>query len=153
MAGMIVPSKNLHDLISSIQSGGNMTLNEINKRFVDMYQQYDRYVWEFCKKMIQEYNGIDPGQIEAEQLIAIVDDWKNCVIRQNDLVLNDAAKEFDSNRRIGYGIDGDEKIKEADFEAVRGSYEGNKFIQELKEDSKRIQEECAELTAFISSLS
>jgi len=152
MAGMIVPSKTVHDLISSIQPGENMTLDMISERFVEMYQRYDRYVWEFCKKIIHEYLGIDPEQIEAEQLISMIDDWKNCVMKQNDLVLKDAEKEFDSNRRIGYGIDGDEKIKNADFEAVRGSYEENKFIQELREDSKRIQEKCTELTAFISSV-
>jgi hypothetical protein len=153
MAGMIVPSKTVNDLISSIQSGKDITLDEISERFVEVHRQYDRYVWEFCKKIIHEYLGINPGQIEAEQIINMIDDWKNCVMKQNDLVLKDAEKEFDSNRRIGYGIDGDEKIKDADFEAVRGSYEGNKFIQELREDSKRIQKKCTELTTFISSLS
>ncbi len=153
MAGMFAPAFAVHELVSSILSNKAKTPDEINAGFVNIHEQYDQYAWEFCKKLMGHYLDFDPVQIKQDQLNAIIDEWKNCVIKQNDLVLKDAEKEFDSNRRIGYGIDGDEKIKEDDFEAVRGSYEGNKFIQELREDSKRIQKKCAELTAFIFSLS
>jgi len=153
MAGMFVPAKAVHELISFIQSETIKTPDEINARFIGMHQNYDQYVWEFCIEIVREYLGIDPGQIEPDQLTAIINNWKNYIIEQNDLVIKDAEKEFDSNRRIGYGIDGDEKVKEIDFETVRGTFEGNKFIKELKEESERTRNKCNELTKFISSLS
>jgi len=152
MAGMITPVFAVDDLIGSIRSGKITTLDEMKEIFITLNKQYDQYEWDFCKNLVGEYLDIDPGKIEPGQLIGIINEWKNSLIKQNDLVLKDAEKEFDANRHIGYGVDGDELIKEADFEAVRGSYEGNKFIRELKETSEKIIKQSEELIAFISSL-
>jgi hypothetical protein len=153
MAGMITPASAVDDLVDSIRSGKITVLDEIKETLFTLYRQYDQFEWEYCRKLIKEYLNVDPGKIEPGQLISMIDEWKNNLIKQNDLIMKDAEKEFDSNRRIGYGIDGDEQIKNTDFQAVRGSYEENKFILELKEASKKIIKQSEDLTAFISSLS
>jgi len=52
--------------------------------------------------------------------------------------LKDAEKEFDQISKIGFGIDGDEEICNKDFENVRGKYDENKFVLELKKESEEI---------------
>ena len=153
MAGMITPLSAVNDIMDSIRSGKIAELNGINNALFALDRQYHQLEWEYCKNKIKEYLDIDPGEIEAGQMISMIDEWKNNLLKQYDLILKDAEKEFDQNRRIGYGIDGDELIKDADFNAVRGSYEENKFIRELKEASEKIIKQSEDLIAFISSLS
>jgi hypothetical protein len=153
IAGMIAPVSAVDDLIGLIKSGKITTLDEINKTLITLNTQYDHFEWEYCKNLVREYLHFDTDKIEPRQLVDIIDGWKNSLIKQNDLVLKDAEKEFDSNRRIGYGVDGDEILRDADFEAVRGLFEENKFVKELKEESEKIRKKYEEITKFISSLS
>ena len=55
------------------------------------------------------------------------------------MVLKDAEKEFDQNSKLGFGNDGDESVKQADFESVRGKYETNSFVEGLKNESAEIE--------------
>ncbi len=60
-------------------------------------------------------------------------------IRLNNLILKDAQSEFDKTSRLAYGIDGDETIRNLDFEAVRGTYDTNKFVKELKAENEAVE--------------
>jgi hypothetical protein len=58
--------------------------------------------------------------------------------------LVDAQKEFIAPVQIGYGIDGEQECKQADFEAVRGRFEENSFVcdseKNIKANTKRAEE-------------
>lgn len=41
--------------------------------------------------------------------------------------------------KIGFGLDGEEEIRDLDFENVRGKYEENKFVIELKKETEEIR--------------
>ncbi|HNW51407.1 MAG TPA: DUF4954 family protein, partial [Prolixibacteraceae bacterium] len=41
-------------------------------------------------------------------------------------------KEFQLSAMTGFGIDGDRKVQQADFEMVRGNFEDNSFVKEIK---------------------
>jgi hypothetical protein len=45
----------------------------------------------------------------------------------------DAGKEFTATAQTGYGLDGEPEMKQTDFEQVRGTFEGNSFVQEIEE--------------------
>ena len=49
------------------------------------------------------------------------------------------GEEYTAAVRIGYGLDGDEKTKDADFEAVRGEFEKNNFISEAEKDGIMVE--------------
>jgi hypothetical protein len=44
----------------------------------------------------------------------------------------DAKKEFAATAQIGYGLDGRQDAKQADFEQVRGTFEENDFVLEIE---------------------
>ena len=48
-------------------------------------------------------------------------------------ILADAEKEFGEGARIGFGLDGGHGEEMADFEAVRGTYDGNSFVDQMRE--------------------
>jgi hypothetical protein len=62
------------------------------------------------------------------------------------MVLNDAEKEFDETARAGFGIDG---ARDLDFKAVRGTYEGNNFVKQLKQQTKEIEKNYNEIIKLI----
>jgi hypothetical protein len=70
----------------------------------------------------------------------------------NNLVLKDAEKEFAITAHIGFGIDGDEHTRNADFAAVRGEYETNTFVKGLKVESDKIIESADKLLAWLEKL-
>jgi hypothetical protein len=68
------------------------------------------------------------------------------------MILQDAAKEFDLTSHYGYGIDGDDAINHADFEAVRGTYDNNKFVITLKKEIEGIEERATRLISVLETL-
>ncbi|MHC4104897.1 MAG: DUF6819 domain-containing protein, partial [Planctomycetota bacterium] len=44
----------------------------------------------------------------------------------------DTKKEFAETAQIGYGLDGIRKTMQDDFEQVRGTFEDNSFVLEIK---------------------
>jgi hypothetical protein len=83
----------------------------------------------------------------------IITSWKDSLSKQTESILQDAGKEYDDKRRIGYGIDGDEKIRDADFDEVRGLFENNKFIIDTKNELEKSMMKFERLTSLIKSLS
>jgi hypothetical protein len=50
------------------------------------------------------------------------------------MILMDAEKEFDAGSKIGFGLDGDDNVRDADFESVRGTYDTNSFVTGLRQE-------------------
>ena len=78
--------------------------------------------------------------------------WKENSIRLNNMILADAKKEFDANSRIGFGLDGDVSVQDADFEQVRGSYEGNSFVKGLRDNNIEIEQKASEIIQKLEQL-
>ena len=64
----------------------------------------------------------------------IINKWKTSVIGLDDLVYNDARKEFSLSSMTSFGADGDEDERKEDFMQVRGSFfEANPFVSSVRE--------------------
>ena len=64
--------------------------------------------------------------------------WKDisraeCVIRLDEMLYEDARKEFSLTSMIGFGVDGSNKEKQQDFEGVRGDFVNNPFVIAVQE--------------------
>jgi hypothetical protein len=94
---------------------------------------------------------VDVEKISREQLLDLISSWENEFIKLDKMILMDASKEFDVSSRIGFGMDGDEQVRDADFAAVRGAAEENKFITGIKEEMEQIEKRAASLRKTIES--
>jgi len=65
------------------------------------------------------------------------------------MILQDAAKEFESSNQIGFGVDGDELTGELDFKAVRGAYEENGFVSDLRNETRDIEEKADRIITLL----
>jgi hypothetical protein len=77
------------------------------------------------------------NEVTYEDIISMVETWKESVVKLDKLIYDDAKKEFNLNSKTGFGVDGDEARKDQDFESVRGSFENNPFVLEVLNHIKK----------------
>ena len=71
-------------------------------------------------------------KITAADVVEMTNRWKRAVVDLDELFYADAKKEFAATAQIGFGVDGDERTKECDFAAVRGTLESDRFVAEIR---------------------
>ena len=141
LSGMIAPMKAVSDVIDDIQSGTLTDVDDINARFADIHAHYYDYEWKWAYGVIEDYYGVDLKTITADKLCELIDSWKTSVVGLDNLVYEDARKEFSLSSMTSFGADGDEHVRDEDFMQVRGSFfESNPFVMSVK-DHIRIKSE------------
>ena len=93
-----------------------------------MHSNYYTYEWTWAYEKLEEFYGIKPEGMTAEDVIHIVEKWKEAVVGLDRMVYEDAKKEFSLASMTGFGADGSRLEKELDFEQVRGDFESNPFV-------------------------
>ncbi|MBU1077259.1 MAG: DUF4954 family protein [Spirochaetes bacterium] len=145
ISGMVTPAEEVDELIRSIELKKITQVSEVEKELKNIYNKYSEAEWKWTAGLIQKIAGRKSNDLLKEDIIKIIEEWKENSIKLNNMILKDAEKEFDSTARIGFGIDGDNDIKEKDFKAVRGKYEENDFITSIIRDSKNIEDKASSI--------
>ena len=134
ISGMIAPKKAVSDLLDDIQNDVLTDIDEINRRFAEIHANYYVYEWKWAYKVIEDYYGVNLKTISAEKLRELIGRWKSSVVGLDNLVYEDARKEFSLSAMTSFGADADETLRKEDFMQVRGSFfESNPFVMSVKE--------------------
>lgn len=136
LAGLIAPKSEVSVLLDDIEKG-QMTLEDIQTRLVQMHANYYSYEWTWALDKLEQVWGCSVEEVSLEQIRMTVNQWLEAVVNLDRMVYNDARKEFDLNSQTGFGVDGDREQAEADFEEVRGSFESNSFVKAVLEHIER----------------
>lgn len=128
ISGLIAPKTEIERLMAEIEEGKITKLKEMNAAFAKMHDEYYTSEWRWAYHKIKEFYGIDPETITAQQVIRIVECWKEAVVKLDNMVYNDARKEFSLSSMTGFGADGSCDEMRLDFEQVRGDFESNTFV-------------------------
>ena len=132
MAGLIAPRTEVTRLANDIENGA-LSLKTIQSRLEQMHANYYSYEWTWSLDKLEQVWGCPVDQVTVEQVRRAVKDWKQAVVKLDQMVYDDARKEFNLNSKTGFGVDGDREQAEADFEEVRGSFESNSFVKAVLE--------------------
>lgn len=130
LSGLIAPKTEIEQLMKKIEDQP-ITLEDIQSEFEKMHEAYYNYEWTWAKEKLEIYWRKPIAEVTREDLIQMVELWKNSVVTLDHLIYDDAKKEFSLNAKTGFGVDGDEQQKSLDFESVRGSFENNPFVLEV----------------------
>ena len=134
LAGLIAPKAAVESLLDDIQSGAVGDADAVNEAFAKMHKMYYQYEWKWAYRVIQEYYGVDFGTVTAEKLIELVQKWKDSVVGLDNMIYEDARKEFSLSMMTSFGADGDEAQRKEDFMQVRGSFfESDPFVTSVKD--------------------
>jgi len=151
-AGMFISKNDYHKIQELIKSNSISDLKKLREELNKINDDYVESAWSWTAKLIEERFGKKPSDLSKEQVIQIISDWKENSIKLNNMILKDAEKEFDQNSKIGFGIDGDSEIQEKDFESVRGKFDENKFVANLKKDSELISKKAEEIISRLLTI-
>jgi len=132
LAGLFAPEESVQKMLDDIESGTISTLEQVTEAFRSMHENYPAYEWTWVVNVLQQRLGKTVDKITADDIIELTTKWKEAVVELDHRLYADAKKEFAATAQIGYGLDGDEKTKHADFAAVRGKFEENGFVCEIE---------------------
>jgi NDP-sugar pyrophosphorylase family protein len=152
LSGMIASEQAIQQLLADITSGTLNSLEKILSALEQIHASYEDEAWNWTTRILADRFDLDVKQISSDQLLELVNRWESETIKLDKMILNDAAKEFDNSSKIGFGLDGDEGIRDMDFEAVRGVLDENKFIVGIKEEITQTELKAAELKEKIQGL-
>lgn len=134
LAGMIAPKDVIDELLNDIENGIITKAHELNRRFALIHSKYYEYEWTWAHDVVEKYFNVDLETISREEVIKIVEKWKESVVGLDRLIYDDARKEFSLSAMTSFGADGDEIQRNQDFEQVRGSFfENDPFVKSVKE--------------------
>jgi len=134
LSGLIAPRSAVEKLMDRIQSDEMETVDEITAGFSEIHRKYYDYEWTWAYRIIREHYGIDLSTASAEEMIGLIERWKMSVVSLDDMVYEDARKEFGLSAMTSFGVDGGEQRRLQDFEQVRGSsFESNSFVKSIRE--------------------
>ena len=137
IAGLIAPKKEVDDLLDDIDRGKIKSVEELSSAFAEIHKHYYEWEWTWSCQRIEEEEGIKVEMLTAEDVIRIVNKWKKSVIDLDNLLYEDARKEFTLSSMTGFGIDDGEEVKRLDFEQVRGEFESNSVVAAIQEHIKQ----------------
>jgi hypothetical protein len=139
LAGLLAPQAVIQKIVQDLIDERIDDMEQLQSRLRTVYEDYEDYAWSWYVQVLERETGIQLNQITQEQLQDLIMQWKVNSLKLNNMILKDAEKEFDQNSSIGFGPDGDDAVKKADFSVVRGTYEENKFVESLRAENEKIE--------------
>jgi hypothetical protein len=136
LAGLIVPRNEVDKLLDRIESGNINSLEALSGSFANIYKSYSEWEWNWTVAAIEEEEGKMVNHFNAEDIIRIIEKWKRSVVDLDNLIFEDAGKEFNLSSMTGFGIDGNDEEKLLDFEQVRGVFESNSVVTAIRDHIK-----------------
>jgi len=129
---MFAPEEEVKRLLDDLESGAVNSLGELEARFAAMHENYPRYEWAWAADVLQKELNKVIGQITVADLIDLTNRWKKAVLDLDQMLYEDTKKEFAVEAQTGFGLDGDDETRCSDFAAVRGTFEADSFVAEIR---------------------
>ena len=133
IAGMLAPENVVDKILDDIESGALGTLDQVTAAFTTAHDNYPAYEWAWAANVLQQRLGKTIDAITSADVIDMTNKWKSAVVELDNTLQADTKKEFTATAQIGFGIDGDLADRAADFAGVRGTFETNSVVKEIKQ--------------------
>ena len=139
IGGLLMAKARLVELEDSIEDGSISTMDEFAVRLRKIEDSSKKDEWAWVKEAYKQIANIDMTNASREDVIAAAEMFLKTKTRFLKLVIADAEKEFSQLSHCGFGVDGTDDA-EKDFAEVRGVYDENKFIIEMKNNVEQLQQ-------------
>lgn len=152
ISGMIAPEEKILELVEKIENGRLQGLESIEEKFRNIHDNFFEYEWNWAVKMIEEMVGKAITSISISEFIELIEDWKDNVVKLDNILKDDAAKEFSRKTQVGYGYNGDDQVREQDFANVIGTFEENQFVGMIENHIDRKIRKSKEVIASLNQI-
>lgn len=140
IAGQLMPRKRLIDLEDALENGSVATLEAFDAAITKILKHYVGDEWLWVQNAYQRVFGAAPAELTADAACEAARMLLKVKSKFLNLVTADAQKEFSESSRLGFGQDGCLDDVEKDFTQVRGLYEENQFVLDMKQSVEQLQQ-------------
>lgn len=152
VSGLLCPISALNLFVDKVEKLEVKTIDDVIDELNQINNHYYEFEWNWAVELIESFYKIKIEEITQEDFINIVNDWRKSVVDLDKMLYKDASKEFDLHSYVGFGADGDEKEKLADFKSVRGAFESNSTVLEILSHIDRKEKLGAKIIAQIKEI-
>ena len=133
LTGMICPSDVIDQLLDSIENKRVHSLEEVHSSLRLIHRNYYTYEWSWAMDVLTHFYGKEVAEFLPADVIKVTQLWMKAVQEIDLLLYNDAKKEFSLIKQTGFGIDGDNLVRQLDFDEVRGEFETHAEVNSIRE--------------------
>lgn len=137
VCGLFAPKSEVDAICDAITAGDIATIEELEHHWRDLHAQYYDMEWTWVADIMESWYGKPVEDITADDVRKIIGRWLESVTSLNDMLLEDARKEYSLKSRTGFGIDDPAASADDDFTSVRGSYDADPFVAMVKEHTAK----------------
>ena len=152
IGGQLMPQKRLLDLEDAIENGSISCVEDFAAELEKINKAYKIDEWIWARNAYKEVFGVDLDVATKDEIIDASQMFLKVKGKFLKLVAADANKEFDELSHCGFGLDGSVDDVEKDFCQVRGVYEENKFVKEMRENIKELENRIGQFEKNLSNL-
>jgi hypothetical protein len=139
IGGQLMPQQRLVDLHNAIESGSINSIEAFAAATEKIAGAYKNDEWIWVKNAYKKALDMDLDCVTKEEIAGIAQTYLTVKSKFLKLVIVDAEKEFAALSQCGFGQDGDAEDGPKDMEGVRGTYENNAFVKDMKNAIEKLQ--------------
>ena len=137
VCGMFAPKSEVDAICNAITDGTIATIEELEQIWRDLHARYYEMEWTWVADIMESWYGKPVEAFTADDVRTIINRWLYSVTSLNEMLLDDARKEYSLKSRTGFGIDDPASSADDDFISVRGSYDADPFVAMVKEHTAK----------------
>ena len=140
IAGQLMPKKRLVAFEDAIEAGKVDSIEAFAAQTNAIHACYQADEWAWVEQAYREVFAEDLASLDTEQIRQVATSLGKVKTKFLNLVAADAQKEFSELSHIGFGQDGTPEDVQEDFRAVRGVYEENQFVQDIRRSVTQLEQ-------------
>ena len=137
VCGLFAPKSEVDAICDEITDGTLDSVDAIEARWKELHAQYYDMEWSWVADIMESWYGKPVEALTRDDIRTIIERWLKSVTALNDMLLDDARKEYSLKSRTGFGIDDPAMSADDDFTSVRGSYEADPFVAMVNEHTAK----------------
>jgi hypothetical protein len=134
IGGQMMPRGRVDELTAAVNEGRVADLDALGGELDRIQAAYAEDEWAWVRWAYAQMHEKDLDGATPDDLVQVAEQLVTKRSKYLKMVLHDAGKEFGAAVQTGFGHGGNEDDVVADFAAVRGEYETNKFVRQLEGD-------------------
>ncbi len=130
-AGMIVPNEKLLEILQEVENGVMVSIADIQQKINAFQSEYEELAWMSVWNALYTLRELN---LVGSDLDSVMEEYEVAKNQWKALLLADAQKEYSAVVKINFGLNQSAKLKEKEFELLRGRVEDNSFLQSILND-------------------
>ena len=152
VGGQLMAHDRLLELSEAVESGKISSIEALAQAIENIQRAYDIDEWAWVRNAYKTVFDVDLDTAATQDILDAADKYLKVRGKFLKLVIADAEKEFGEMSRSGFGQDGAGDDVTTDFQEVRGTYDANTFVREMKQSVQDLASRIGQLKQKLEAL-